>query len=328
MAWVGIAASVAGSLLSSSMQGDSASDASDAQAEGTRGATAEQRRQFDLNRADLAPYRNIGGAAVNRLGVLMGIGPRPSEARPYLENTGDGTYAGLLAEYNRAHVRDHGMTLEDSVRRGLTSGENYARIIERLRAQERQLANPQTAEQMDEGWGDLNRRFTLSDFWDDPVTQASYQFGLDEGRRALNNMAGARGNRNSGAQVRALTRFGTDYTGQRAGDSYNRFYADQDRTFNRLSGVAGTGQTAATNTAMLGQQGANNISNLMSAQGNARGAAAIAGGNAMAGGIRNAANSIGNWWNQQQNNNPNYTQSGTFAPYYTGYGAGGDYQYG
>ena len=305
MAWVGIAASVAGSLLSSSMQEDAAGDASAEQAGGTRAATAEQRRQFDLNRADLAPYRNIGGAAVNRLGVLMGIGPRPSEARPYLENTGDGSYAGLLAEYNRAHVRDHGMTLEDSVRRGLTSGENYSRIIERLRAQERQIANPQTPEQMDEGWGDLNRRFTLADFWDDPVTRASFDFGLNEGRRALDNMAGARGNRNSGAQVRALTRFGTDYTGNQAAGSYNRFYGDQDRTFNRLSGVAGTGQTAATNTAALGQQGANNISNLMSSQGNARGAAAIAGSNAMGTGFRNAGTAIGNWWNNQSNQNQN-----------------------
>jgi hypothetical protein len=124
----------------------------------------------------------------------------------------------------------------------------------------------------------------------------------------------------SGETLKALTKYATDYTGQQAGNSYNRYYGDQDRTFNRLSGVSGTGQTATTNTANFGAQTANNVGNIMTAQGNARGAAAIAGGNAISG----AANNVGNWWNQQQMVNSlrgGGSQSGfNYPDYFSGQG--------
>jgi len=149
---------------------------------------------------------------------------------------------------------------------------------------------------LDGGTGELNRKFTVADFMDDPVTKLGYQSGLDLGTQAIDRMAGARGGRNSGATLKALTRFGTDYTGQKAGESYNRFYGDQDRTFNRLSGVAGTGQTAMQNQNALGANYASNVGNLMTGAGNARGAAAIAQGNAWGGALQN----IGNWYNSNQ----------------------------
>ena len=151
----------------------------------------------------------------------------------------------------------------------------------------------------DTGGGDfgaLNRRFTVADFMNDPVIQQSFQFGLDQGTQALDRMAGARGNRKSGAQLKALTRFGQDYTGQQAGQAYNRFYGDQDRTFNRLAGVSGTGQTATQNLANIGSQTGTNIGNFLTAQGNARGAASIAQGNLWGGALQN----IGNWYAQNQ----------------------------
>lgn len=290
-----ILGSIAGPLIGGLFQDDAADSAQNAQSQATAAGIAEQRRQFDLNRSDLAPYRNTGSAAVSRLGELLGIGTRPSQRRPYLAGQTTGGVNDLRAAYDRQHVADLGMTLDESVQRGLTSPENYRTILDQIEGQARQIANPVPAAEQDQDFGALNRKFTLADFWDDPVTKASFQFGLDEGTKALDRMGGARGMRNSGQQLKALTKFGTDYTGQRAGESYNRFYGDQDRTFNRLSGVAGTGQTAATNTASLGQGTANSITGLLSGQGNARGAAAIAGGNAWA----NAANSASNAFGQQ-----------------------------
>lgn len=147
-----------------------------------------------------------------------------------------------------------------------------------------------------EDFGSANRKFTVADFMDDPVTKLSYQSGLDLGQQSIDRMAGARGSRNSGQTLKALSRFGTDYTGQKAGESYNRFYGDQDRTLNRLAGVAGTGQTAVTNQGALGSQYASNIGNIATGLGNARGAAAIAQGNILGG----AAQNIGNWYSQNQ----------------------------
>jgi hypothetical protein len=95
--------------------------------------------------------------------------------------------------------------------------------------------------------------------------------------------------------LKALTQFGTDYGGMKAGESYGRFYGDQDRIYNRLAGIAGTGQTATTAGVQAGTNIAGNIGNILTAGGNARGAAAIARGNALSGGL----STLGQWYQQQ-----------------------------
>jgi len=134
------------------------------------------------------------------------------------------------------------------------------------------------------------QKFTLADFWDDPVTKASYQSGLDLGQQGINNMAKARGSVNSGATLKALERFGTDYTGQQAAGSqarfvndennrygrfntdqnnaYSRFTGDQNTTFNRLSGLAGVGQNAVNSNNTAGSNYAGSVANLNTASGN------------------------------------------------------------
>lgn len=305
MAWIGGALALGGALISSSAAGDAA----DTQAGATAGATQEQRRQFDQNRQDLKPYREAGSAAITRLRDLMGLGTTgggqgalPERFNQNYFRTvpeiGPGLYAAPEL-YNTDPTFK--AAAEAMIGSGMTASspgakefiDNYLR--ENLPAGE--LGAPATAAPSD-GYGDspLTRKFTLADFWDDPVTKASYQFGLDQGTKALANMAGARGNRNSGAQLKALERFGTDYTGQQAGQSQARYVNDQTNLYNRLAGISGTGQTAANTTAALGTSSANTIGGLMTAQGNARGAAQIAQGNAFGG----ALSGIGNYYGQQQ----------------------------
>lgn len=280
-------ASIAGPLIGSMMQSDSAEDAQQAQSESSAAAIGEQKRQYDQSRKDLAPWRDTGSAASYRLAELLGLdttsgGAAIGPGGPIPKGAQDLTAWAAARGYDLPTGRDWNSAEEGNLYRA-----GYQQYLQDFAA-----TNPATR---GADFGSLNKKFSLADFWDDPVTKASYQFGLDEGTKALENMAGARGNRNSGAQLKALSRFATDYTGQQAGQSYNRFYGDQDRTFNRLSGVAGTGQTAATNTAQMGQNTGNTISGLISAQGNARGAASIAGGNAMGG----ALNTVGNYFSQQ-----------------------------
>jgi hypothetical protein len=143
--------------------------------------------------------------------------------------------------------------------------------------------------------GDLVRRFTMADFENDPVTQASFRYGLDEGTKGINRTFGARGMSKSGAAIKALDRFTADYVGSKAGDSYNRFVGDQSNVYNRLAGVAGTGQTSAAQTANLGVATGANIGNTLEGIANARGAASIATGNA----VSNAAANIGNAYQTQ-----------------------------
>lgn len=108
------------------------------------------------------------------------------------------------------------------------------------------------------------------------MTDPSYQFRKQQGMDGIESSAAASGGLLSGAALKSL-------------NGYNSNLASQEysNAFNRLSGVAGTGQTTATN---LGQFGANNALN----QGNA----AIAGANAQANGLTaGAAAQSGAWGN-------------------------------
>lgn len=291
----GSALSIGGSILGGLMGEESSENAADSQeraardaaqiqAESNRLALEEQRRQFDLTREDsqrllkdTAALRDPG--AVKRLDVLLGLkkyagDPQTLATSGLVKPTqaGNPNYKSQLAQYNAD-----------------------------LAAWNARGKQPVEA---DEGYGDLNKKFTLADFWDDPVTKASYAQGLELGTKALENMGNASGMRKSGAQLKALTRFATDYTGGQAAGSSSRFYGDQDRIFNRLIGRTNqqqTGINSAAGTIGAGSAQSNNISNLIAAGGNtqanlitglgnARGAAAIAGGNALAGGIGSAVN--------------------------------------
>ena len=172
-------------------------------------------------------------------------------------------------------------------------------------------------------FGSLNNKFSIADFNADPVTQLGYQSGLDLGARGINNKAAANGGRDNGGVLKALTRFGTDYTGMQAGASRDRFIGDQNNIYNRLAGLSGTGQQAVNTGAAAGANSAGNISGLMSAQGNANGAASIARGNAWQGGLQNIAGNL-----QQQNTLDKLLSAqnrggGTYnAPNMSGFGSG------
>jgi len=79
-----------------------------------------------------------------------------------------------------------------------------------------------------------------------------YQFNFDEGARALNTRLAGQGRLQSGDASREAIRYGQNY-----GD---RIYADQ---FNRLAGIAGTGQVAQGQSQQAGQSYANNSGNAL-----------------------------------------------------------------
>ena len=68
MSWAGPAVAVGGSVIGGLLGKGSAKKAAKAQTQANAMAIAEQRRQFDLTREDLAPWREQGGNALARLG--------------------------------------------------------------------------------------------------------------------------------------------------------------------------------------------------------------------------------------------------------------------
>jgi hypothetical protein len=109
-------------------------------------------------------------------------------------------------------------------------------------------------------------------------TDPGYQFRLDEGMKALERSAASRGILNSGGTIRGATRYAQDY----ASNEYQR-------VFDRISMIAGRGQSSASQGAQtIVNTGANVGSALINA-GEARASGYIAQGNAWSNAINQGA---------------------------------------
>lgn len=116
----------------------------------------------------------------------------------------------------------------------------------------------------------------------DVMATPGYQFGLDQGQNALGRQLNARGMTNSGAQIKAAARYGTDYATTKYDNAFNNMQGANQQVYNQLTGAAGMGQASANNTASAGQQFGAQAGNNMQGAANAQGAAGIASGNAWA----------------------------------------------
>lgn len=259
---------------------------------------AEARRQYDIGRADNAPYRDVGTGALYKLSDLMGVkrGASPSSTASasapdwngYLANNPD-VLAGFYQQ-NR-----------------FSTPEEYAQFHwGTYGANEGWRQSPFASSQADSGqqydtgvsgddFGSLDRSFTLADFEKDP----GYEFRRSEGQKGVESSAAARGGILSGAALKAIGRYNQDFASNEYGAAYNRYNNDLTQRFNRLSSLAGTGQQAvgqdiASGTNLTGnlQSGANNIMSNNNAAGNARASQYAGTGQAVAG----AANQVGQYF--------------------------------
>jgi hypothetical protein len=250
MAEIWGAALVAGATVVSAGAGyASARSASRAAQSGADAATAEQARQYDQTRADYAPYRVTGTAALNQLGRLYGlpttsaeqftaqqdrlIGDRmlPADARLVSTDGGRDRYYDVYL----------GDQLIGSVRPGGSNGRftPAAGVDTHQLMRERQLSQQQ---QQTSAAGSPD----MSVFFESP----DYQFNLAEGQKAIDRSLAARGRTLSGAGVKE----GIRYASGMASNEFGNFY-------NRLANLAGIGQAATGSTAAAGMNAANNISN-------------------------------------------------------------------
>jgi len=118
---------------------------------------------------------------------------------------------------------------------------------------------------------DFQRDFKMEDYQADP----GYQFRMEEGAKAVERSAAARGGLNSGATLKALSRYGQDFATNEYQNAYSRFNSDRDRRFNRLSSLAGVGQTAVGQMGQAASQYGQSVGSNQIGLGNAIGAANI-----------------------------------------------------
>ena len=161
-------------------------------------------------------------------------------------------------------------------------------------------------------------------------TDPGYDFRMQQGVDAITAAGAAGGNLGSGNLGVALQNYGQELGSQEYGAAYQRAYGSQmdqfnssltaqNTNFNRLSGVAGTGQTAATQLGAAGMGMAQGVGNTLMAgaanQGNIRMAGAANQSNIMSSGIQTGINAYGAY-NQNQlyqnylSNGQTYNQAG------------------
>jgi|APGre2960657404_1045060.scaffolds.fasta_scaffold04629_4 hypothetical protein len=120
--------------------------------------------------------------------------------------------------------------------------------------------------------GDLVRGFTMGDYEADP----GYAFRFEQGQKALERSAAARGGLISGNTGGALQKYGQGMASQEYSNAYNRFRDTQGLRRNALAGVVGFAPTAAGSMATAGQNYASGVGPQMYQQGVNTGNAMIA----------------------------------------------------
>jgi len=118
-------------------------------------------------------------------------------------------------------------------------------------------------------YGKYGRDFGTSDF----VTDPGYLFRLTEGQKAIDRSAAARGGTQSGAALKAATRYGQEAGSQEYGRAYDRYQTNRSNQLAPLGSIATMGANAATNSATAagdyGSRGGRLLSDTGVTQGNA-----------------------------------------------------------
>lgn len=251
---------IGGSLLSGALGSRSADRATDAQLGASRDAIAEQRRQFDAILNLLAPNRELGNLATNRLSQLFFGTGVPSLSGATIDNdTGQ-----VLPEFDSGRRFIQGPTITDDPIPGRSRGIVNNQILSGLvnnnpnnpttrgitPAVPTAPAQQNTLPLVDNGPGSPLDFLTL-----DP----GFNFRLNQGLDQITNRNSALGLTESGTTNEDFESFRQGLASQEFGNAINRLF-----------GLAGLGQTATGGSVNAAANTGNSISNLLTQGGLAR----------------------------------------------------------
>lgn len=246
MGWESLGANLGANVLGAIATGVGGRSAARQQERQGRAAVDLTDQAQKFNYADLAPYRNLGAGATDRMAVLLGVGGDRNDPR----------------------------------------------------------------------YGELTRRFQMSDYEQDP----GYQFRLSEGENAINRNALAKGRYNSGSVLKELQGYNSNLASQEFGNAFDRWRAQNNDIYGRLGDASGRGQRAVEVGNADRTQATNRIGDIWMGIGNARGAASTS----LANSFINGANNMANWTSGQNAlrnpRTPNYFPPGMSPDWGNGYG--------
>ncbi|RQQ19732.1 DNA transfer protein p32 [Burkholderia stagnalis] len=175
----------------------------------------------------------------------------------------------------------------------------------------------------------LQQRFTAPTAAEAAATPG-YQFTLQQGLKAAQNSASARGLGASGAALKGAASFASGLADTTYNDVYSRNlntfktnYGSAADNVNRLFSLVGTGQNAAALTGGFGAQAANSVGNTLTSGAAASAAGTVGAANAINGGLSGAANTVQNGLLMNRLF-PSATSGGAATSGATLYGVGGN----
>lgn len=234
-------AGVAGAAVGANAQNKAAKKGAAASQAATDQIVAEQRRQFDIGQQNMQPWLTTGNSALNQLAGLYGLNTQPGgasaqtyaylQANPAARADINAGYFGGPGNLDAAvnwHRNEYGGAMSNS---GPITANGYSG--------QGVTGAPS---------GSAAATGNLSPFFASP----DYQFRQDEQMRALTARNAALGIQDSGAAQRSALQL----SGNLASSEFNNYA-------NRLSALAGVGQTAAQNQAAAGANFANSMGNVL-----------------------------------------------------------------
>lgn len=295
-----------GNKSAAEAQSEAAATAARATGEASEAAIAEQRRQYDQTRSDLAPYREAGRLALGDLAGMIQTSPQgftasgefnnpftyqpgaeftqayQYDASPFMAPETLGTFSQTDLENDPGYVfrqREGEKALQrGAAAKGLSlSGgalKDLSRFNQGLASDEYGKAYGRYLDRYNARIADVVRRQDLSRY--------SYETGqADLARRQ------SLGYQQYGSVLADLARrYGI------ATDEYNTGRQASDTQFNRLAALGGIGQTGVGQTASAGAAAAGNIANAALSGGSGQAAAALQAGQAKSAGILGSYGSI------------------------------------
>jgi hypothetical protein len=312
------AAVIGGAMMSSaagnaaSTQADAANRASDLQAQSTRESLDFQREMYGQQRADIAPYRQAGLTAQNRLLTLLGLAPtadtmaapttfdeagynRAVDAYYAQQQAGAGGAGG--GTFTPGYFQDSGQESGGDVYiqptfvpgpAGVAGAGGGMAMPTREQFTTTMPVDQLRVDQASPDFGRYARDFSMQDFEQDP----GYAFRMSEGLKALDRQAAARGGLISGSALKGAQRFGQALGSQEYGSAFDRYQINRANQLNPLMSITGYGQTSTNTLGGYGSNLASNAANTMAAGSAAQANALGAAGQARASGYVGQANAL------------------------------------
>lgn len=315
MPWISAAVAVGGSLLASSMQSDASESAAQTQADSSRQSAAVQKQMFDTLNQQQAPYRQAGYSSLDE--ILKGFGMAPTGA--------GGSATGMTAAAAGAPSRAS-FTTPGGVPPMHWGGGTFERMDERTgqpvyvvkdlndpgAASYETLgpavagggfdqagydaANAKYLSEVNAGGGAqaggvvpsgfFSKQFGPADLYSNLAP--NYNFMLGQGLGAVKNAGNLQTGLVSGNTLKGVNDYAQNYASNAYQQAYNNFTSNQGNIFNRLSSIAGLGQTAVGQTGSNAVQSGANIGSSLQNAGAAQAAGTIGSANALAAGGNNA----------------------------------------